>query len=124
MTQSSASAHGPKPKQQRNASTTRKSEWPTTGAHHAAFGVPHATQPSISDPCPHLAKGRCVRGKNCNHSHDHLSTEAIRAITCQVSYAAPKARVQSGRHELRLYHHPASTRHPPDAEPEPAECQK
>ena len=52
-------------------------------AHYAAFGP--RSDPRIDNPCPHLAKGKCARGKRCNFSHDHLSAEATRAITCQVT---------------------------------------
>ena len=74
-------------------------------------GIPSWAATLVSDPCPHLAKGRCVRGNNCNHSHDHLSTEAIRAITCQV-VRRPKGACKAGVN--CVYYHP-------DAEPEPAE---
>ena len=78
-------------------------------AHHAAFGP--SRDPSASDPCPHLAKGRCVRGKTCNFNHDHLSAEAIRAITCQV-VRRPNGACKAGVN--CVYHHP-------DAEPGPSE---
>ena len=51
-------------------------------AHHIAFGP--LPDPRIDNPCPHLAKGKCVRGKACKFGHDHLPIDAIRAITCQV----------------------------------------
>ena len=78
-------------------------------AHHAAFGP--SRDPSTRDPCPHLAKGKCVRGKTCSFSHDHLSTDDIQAITCQVvrcPNGACKASVNC------MYHHQ-------DAEPGPSE---
>lgn len=52
-------------------------------AHSAAFGP--RSEPRIDNPCPHLAKGKCARGMRCKFSHDHLSTEAIKAIHCQVT---------------------------------------
>ena len=102
MAQSSASAHGPKPKQKKNTS-------PRGPPHHAAFGP--SRDPSASDPCPHLAKGKCVRGKTCNFSHDHLSAEAIRAIACQV-VRRPNGACKAGVN--CVYYHP-------DAEPGPSE---
>ena len=78
-------------------------------AHHAAFGP--SRDPSASDPCPHLAKGRCIRGKNCNFSHDQLSAEAIRAIKCQVVRRLNGV-CKAGAN--CIYHHP-------DAEPGPSD---
>ena len=52
-------------------------------AHYAAFGPSGDTR--TDNPCPFLAKGKCARGKRCKLSHEHLSFEAIKAISCQVT---------------------------------------
>ena len=60
-------------------------------AHHTAFGP--LPDPRPDNPCPHLAKGKCARGKACKFGHDHIPIDAIRAITCQVPRRLPVARV-------------------------------
>ena len=81
-------------------------------AHYAAFGP--RRDPTINDQCPHLAKGKCARGKTCRFSHEHLSEEAIRAITCQIVVRRPKGPCAAGIH--CVYNHP-------NAEPESMICE-
>ena len=70
-------------------------------AHYAAFGP--RSDPRADNPCPHLAKGKCARGKRCNFSHDHLSAEAIQAITCQVTRSGQRT---CGAGIYCVYSHP------------------
>ena len=80
-------------------------------AHYVAFGPSGDTR--TDNLCPFLAKGKCARGKRCKLSHEHLSSEEIKAITCQVTRRGQRT-CAAGIH--CVYSHP-------DAAPEGMSCE-